>query len=202
MMEKKFMKLIARLATVLTLVLSMSYAHAEVTTDVICSYAPSQSAAVKRISGLLAASAAGAEVALVTSGITIVAHSSGVPILTGAGGYIAGTMTGALATTTVITAGIIVGGSAVTVELACAPKNHPELVKKVIEDAKEYTLTASNEIKNGSVKWIDISKDKLNEFTDQIEKYQTITKDKIYELMGETWYQKAIRKTKESLGIS
>lgn len=196
------MKLTAKLLAAFTFTFFMSHAQAEVTTDVICSYAPSQSAAVARISGILATSAAGAEVTLVTSGITIVAHSSGLPILTGGGGYIAGSMTGALATTTMITAGVIVGGSAVTIELACAPKNHPELVKKVLEDAKEYTLTASSEIKSTTIEWRDISKDKWSEFADLIEKYHAITKDKYYELMGETWYQKAIRKTKESMGIS
>ncbi len=162
-------------------------AQSEVATEVVCSYAPSQSATVNRIGGLVGGAAVGTEVTLLTSGMTIVAHSSGAPILTGAGGYIAGTMTGALVATTVVTVGIVAAGTAITVELACAPKNHPELVKKVIDGAKEYQT---------------VSKGKLEELADVVKKYQTVTQDKFYELMGETWYERMIRKTKAGLGIS
>lgn len=178
-----------KIKTMLTVALSIAttFAHSEVTTEVVCSYAPSQSATVNRIGGLVSGAAAGTEVALLTSGLTIVAHSSGAPILTGAGGYIAGTMTGALVATTVVTVGVVAAGTAITVELACAPKNHPELVKKVLDGAKEYQT---------------VSKGKLEELADAVKKYQTVSQDKFYELMGETWYERMIRKAKAGLGIS
>lgn len=148
-------------------------AHSEVTTEVVCSYAPSQSATVNRISGLVGGAAAGTEVTLLTSGITVVTHSSGAPILTGAGGYIAGTMTGALVATTIVTVGILASGTAITVELACAPKNHPELVKQVMEGARNYQ---------------SVSKGALIELADRVKKYKTVTQDKFNEIMGNTLY--------------
>ena len=179
-MKRKFM-LAAGLA------ITVTCAHSEVTTEVVCSYAPSQSATVNRIGGLVGGAAVGTEATLLTSGMTIVAHSSGAPILTGAGGYIAGTMTGALVATTVVTVGLVAAGTAITVELACAPKNHPELVKQVMDGAKEYQ---------------SVSKGKLEELANVVRKYQTVTQDKFHELMGETWYQRIIRKAKSGLGIS
>jgi hypothetical protein len=121
-----------------------------------------------------------------TSGVNIVAHSSGAPILSGAGGYLAGTMTGAVVATTMVTAGIIVGGTTLTVELACAPKNHPDLVKRVVDSAMEYKT---------------ISKGKLQELVDVSNKYYIETKDRIYEMMGETWHERFFRKTKEAFGF-
>lgn len=176
-----------RATLVATFALIVSYAHAESTTEVICSYAPSQSAVVNRIGGLVGGAAAGTEITLVASGMTIVAHSSGAPILTGAGGYIAGTMTGALVATTVVTVGVVAAGTAVTVELACAPKNHPDLVKKVLDGAREYEV---------------YSKGKLEKLADAVKNYKIVTEDKFYELMGETWYQRLIRKSKAKLGVS
>lgn len=175
----------AMLATVFAIAASCS--HAEVTTEVVCSYAPSQSAAVNRIGTLVGGMTAGTKVTLFLKGITIVAHSSGAPILTGSGGYIATSMPGALAATTLVPVGLVVAGTAVTVELACAPKNHPELVKKVVDGAEEYQTAG---------------KGKLDQLAEVVKEYQTVTKDKFYELMGETWYQKMVRKTKEGLGIS
>lgn len=169
------------------LAIAASCAHSEVTTEVVCSYAPSQSATVKSIGSLVGGAAAGTEITLVASGMTIVAHSSGAPILTGAGGYIAGTMTGALVATTVVTVGVVAAGTAITVELACAPKNHPELVNQVMDGAREYQA---------------LSKGKLGELVDVVKKYQVVTQDKFYELMGETWYQRMIRKAKAGLGLS
>lgn len=169
------------------LTIATSIAHAEVTTEVICSYAPSQSAVVNQISSRLGGAGLGTEAVLIASGLTIVPHSSGAAILTGSSGYIAGTMTGALVATTVVTVGVVVAGTAITVELACAPKNHPELVKKVIDGAKEYGA---------------ISKGKLEELAEIVKEYKNVTEDKFYELMGETWYERMIRKAKRGLGIS
>lgn len=168
------------------LLFTMSSTYAEVTTDVVCSYAPSQSATVNRISSIIGGAGAGTEITLLTSGLTVVTHSSGAPILSGTGGYIAGTMTGAMVATTLVTAAVVVSGATVTFELACAPKNHPDLVSKILDGAKEYQAAG---------------KEKLEKLTGIVIKYQTVTRDKFYELMGETWYQKMIRKTKQTLGI-
>ena len=86
-----------------------------------------------------------------------------------------------------VTVGLVVAGTAVTVELACAPKNHPELVKKVQDGAKEYQA---------------VGKGKLEELASLVKKYETVTQDKFYELMGETWYERMIRKAKAGLGVS
>lgn len=110
---------------------------AETKADVICAYAPSQSKAVTGI----AASAGGAGVATAAIGkalgLAVVTHSSGALILSGSGGYIAGTLGAAVAAPTIITVAVVVGGTAATVELVCAPRNHPEYVAKVEAAAVE-----------------------------------------------------------------
>ena len=69
-------------------------AHAQPVGDLVCSYAPSQSEMVSRISG--AAGGAGVTAAAITqaTGLTAVVHSSGAYIFTGSGGYVAGTLGG------------------------------------------------------------------------------------------------------------
>jgi hypothetical protein len=107
--------------------------------DYICSLVPSQSAVVSGIAssggGTAAVTAALAE----ALGISVVAHSSGAAILTGSGGYIAGTIgSAAAAGPIIVTVGATVAGLAVGVELLCAPKNHPDLVRKVTASAEEF----------------------------------------------------------------
>lgn len=113
-------------------------AQEKATGDVVCSYAPSQSKAVTALSG--AAGGAGAATAAVAQalGLTAVMHSSGALIMTGSGGYIAGTLGSALIAPAIITVGAVVGGAAVTVELVCAPKNHPEYTQKVVKAAVDF----------------------------------------------------------------
>ena len=112
-------------------------AFAETKGDVICAYAPSQSTVVSSVAG----SAGGAGVATAaiaqTLGLTVVTHSSGALILSGSGGYIAGTLGAAVAAPAIITVAVVVGGTAATVELVCAPRNHPEYVAKVEAAAVE-----------------------------------------------------------------
>lgn len=172
--------------------------RSEVTTDVICSYAPSQNAIVNKIGSFAGGSSVGAEVTLFANGLTIVPHSSGGLIMAGSGGYIAGTMTGSVVTTTLITAGVIVAGTALTVELACVPKNHPELIAKLKGETSTYPDSANDLLKSAATSIKSVSKTKLQEITDTFKKYKTITRDKFYELLGETWYERAIRKTKEA----
>jgi hypothetical protein len=121
---------------ILIIALAATNAHAD--TDAICTYAPSQDAVVNRISGMAAGAGAGAQAVLTATGQTVVLHSSGAAILTGAAGYIPATMAGATAAAVLIPATIIVGTAAVTVELACAPKNHPALVSKIVSESKPY----------------------------------------------------------------
>lgn len=153
------------LGTVLSFWLTTKDALAENPTDVICAYAPSQSSAVKEISSTIAGMATGTVVTLKAAGLTVVPHASGVYILTGTGGYVAGTMTGATAAVFAIQATIFVGGAALAVELACAPKNYPDLVIKVLKDSRGY--------------W-EGNAEKINAFFNEIPESPTITTAKEY----------------------
>lgn len=113
-------------------------AHAQETTDVVCSYAPSQSKAVIGASGVAGGSSAAILAMAQATGLSVVTHSSGAYILTGAGGYIAGTLGAAIAGPVIVGVGLVVGGAAVTVELLCAPKNHPDQVAKIEAAAEEF----------------------------------------------------------------
>lgn len=111
--------------------------------DVICTYAPSQSKAVAAISGAAGGTAATASAVAAATGLTAVAHSSGAMILTGSSGYIAGTIGSTAATVAaapvVVGVALVVGGTAVTLELVCAPRNHPDQVRRVTEAATEFS---------------------------------------------------------------
>ena len=138
----------AVIALILTSLAATTVA-AQSKSDVICSYAPSQSTAVAAVSGAAGGASATASAVATATGLTAVAHSSGALILTGSSGYIAGTLGATAATVAVapivITVGLVVGGSAVTLELVCAQKNHPELVAKIdaaaVEFSKRFELT-------------------------------------------------------------
>jgi hypothetical protein len=106
--------------------------------EVICSLAPSQNAAVNRVSGAAGGAGVTAFALAKATGLTAVAHSSGAYILTGSAGYVAGTLGGALLGPVIIGVGLVAGGAAVTVELVCAPMNHPSRVAKIHEAALEF----------------------------------------------------------------
>lgn len=108
------------------------------TADILCSYAPSQSAVVSHVSALAGGGAATTSAIASATGLTVVTHSSGAYILTGSGGYIAGTLGTAVAGPVIVLVGVVVGGSAATVELLCAPKNHPEFSAKIETIADEF----------------------------------------------------------------
>jgi len=107
-------------------------------TDVICAYAPSQSSVVSHLAAATGGSAAAAASVAQAAGLSAVTHSSGGIIFTGAGGYVSGTLGAAAALPTIVTVGVVVGGSVVTLELICVNRNHPELVKKVRTAAREF----------------------------------------------------------------
>lgn len=106
--------------------------------EVICSFAPSQNAAVNRVSGAAGGAGVTAFALAKATGLTAVAHSSGAYILTGSAGYVAGTLGGALLGPVIVGIGLVAGGAAVTVELVCAPMNHPSKVAKIHEAALEF----------------------------------------------------------------
>ncbi len=118
--------------------LASTFAQANSSTDVVCSYAPSQSEVVKNISA--SAGGAGATALAITqaTGLTAVVHSSGAYIFTGSSGYVAGTLGGAAAAPVIIGVSIAVGTAAGTVELLCTPKNHPEFTAKVMDASEEF----------------------------------------------------------------
>jgi hypothetical protein len=127
----------------LLLALFAGSTFAQSSTELVCSYAPSQSKTVAAVSGAAGGAGATAGAIAAATGLTAVAHSSGALILTGTSGYIAGTLgTSAAvigAAPFVVGVGLVVGGAAVTLELVCATKNHPEQVAKVHEAAAEFS---------------------------------------------------------------
>jgi hypothetical protein len=131
------------------------------TTDVVCSYAPSQNPVVNRITAGLGGVGTGAAAILQAAGLTAVTHSSGAYILTGAGGYVAGTIGAAIVAPVLITASVVVAGTAVTLELTCAPKNHPEAVKKVRQITDEFNKSVRSvngkaiDLRDGAMKSIN-----------------------------------------------
>ena len=139
----------------------------ESASDVVCSYAPSQSKTITGISG--AAGGAAATTAGIASalGLGVVSHSSGALILSGAGGYIAGTLGVAIVAPVVITVGAIVGGTAVTVELLCAPKNHTAGYKKVVDSAQEFGRRTGT--------WVQDAKDGIRNASTQATSFSGIT---------------------------
>ena len=106
--------------------------------EIVCSLAPSQSDVVANVSSALGGASATAVALAQATGLSVVTHSSGALILTGTGGYIAGTLGGAISGPVIVGAGVIVAGSALTVELLCAPTNHPDEVAKVKAAANEF----------------------------------------------------------------
>jgi hypothetical protein len=112
--------------------------------DVICSYAPSQSIGIAAFLGT--AGGAGAAITAIgqATGLSVVAHSSGAYILTGTSGYIAGTLGAAGTAPIIVTVGVLVAGAGATIELACAPRNHPIQVAKIMEAARKFTKTTNS----------------------------------------------------------
>lgn len=192
------MNLLFKVVALITLALFFTNSYAEVTTKVICTYAPSQSKLVNSLGSLGGGAAASTEITLFANGLSILPHSSGGTILAGSGGYIAGTMTGSVVASALVTVGIVVGGSAVVLELVCVPTNHPELVKNLQNDSAEYSDTANDFLRSASLQVKPISKSITQELADLFKHYKTLSKDKFYEVIGETWYQRAMRKTKEA----
>lgn len=132
--------------------LSSFCAFAESTSDMVCTYAPSQSNLVQNISGAVGGAGATALAITQATGLTAVVHSSGAYIFTGSSGYIAGTLGGAVAAPVIIGVSIVVGAAASTVELLCTPKNHPEFTAKVVEASEEFVRRSKTQLGTASEK--------------------------------------------------
>jgi hypothetical protein len=130
--------------------------------EVVCTYAPSQSKAVAAVSGASGGAAATAGAVAAATGLTAVVHSSGALILTGTSGYIAGTIGTTAATVAaapvIVGVGLLVGGAAVTLELVCASENHPDQVKKVNEAAAEFSARFAHAMTQVRIAGTDIKK--------------------------------------------
>ena len=121
-----------------------AHAGEEKSTDIVCTYAPSQSKAVSGLSGAAGGSSAALLAVAQATGLGVVAHSSGAYILAGTGGYIAGTLGTAIAGPVIVGVGLVVGGAAVMIELLCAPKNHPYQVARIEAAAVEFSRRSKN----------------------------------------------------------
>lgn len=154
---------------------SMSFA--ETNSEVVCSYAPTQSAAVKQIAAGLGGAGAGASAILQATGLQFVAHSGGGYILTGSGGYVAGTLLSPLVAPTVIFATVAVAGAAaVIVELSCAPRNHPE----AIESIKRITADFNNALREANAKAI-VARDNTVHRVRELNESAIVSRDKAFE---------------------
>ncbi|MBK9785302.1 MAG: hypothetical protein IPP59_14630 [Betaproteobacteria bacterium] len=128
-----------------------TYAYGEQqSNNVVCSYAPSQSNLVAGISGAAGGASLTTSAVGSTLGLSAVTHSSGV-ILSGSSGYIAGTIGAASVLPVVLAVGLIVGGTAVTVEVICAKQNHPEQISKINAASEEFSRRFSDAWKRTKV---------------------------------------------------
>jgi hypothetical protein len=118
--------------------------------ELICSYAPSQSAVVGHIASAAGGGAAAASAIANAAGLTAVLHSSGAYIFTGPAGYLAGTLGIAVAEPVLVGVGLLVGGTAVTVEVLCTPTNHPDLVERVQAAVQDFVARAKSDGKDAA----------------------------------------------------
>lgn len=94
----------------------------------ICSYAPSQSYAVNRITSGLGGAGTGALVTMQATGLSMIADGSGSYALAGAGGAVASS---SIAVPVLIAASIAAAGTGIALELGCIRENHPDAVREI-----------------------------------------------------------------------
>lgn len=155
--------------------------HSYASQEIDCTLAPSQNAIVNRVSGAAGGATATAYALAQATGLSVVTHSSGAYILSGAGGYVAGTLGTAIVGPVIVGVGLFVGGAAVTVELLCAPKNHPTEVAKIKEASeefmrrsKDFVSTAPQTLKDAQEKSTELAENatvKAKKITGDIYKY-------------------------------
>lgn len=165
-----------QLFIVASIALTTSMSFAETNSQVVCSYAPSQSAAVKQIAAGLGGAGAGASAILQATGLQFVAHSGGGYILTGSGGYVAGTLLSPLVAPIVIGVTVAVGGTAIVVELSCAPRNHPEAVESI----KRITADFNNALREANSKAV-VVRDNTVHRVRELNENAIVSRDKAFE---------------------
>ena len=101
--------------------------------DELCSYAPSKSYVVNRISSGLGGAGTGALAVMQTAGLSMVADGSGSYMIAGAGGSVAGT---SIVVPALIVAGVAAAGTGIALELGCIQINHPATVRHIEEYAE------------------------------------------------------------------
>lgn len=104
--------------------------------EMVCALAPSQSTVAAALVGTTGGAAATMTAVGQALGMTVVAHSSGGMILTGPAGYVASSMGVASSAPIVITVAVAAASVAATVELVCAPRNHPAQVARITAAAE------------------------------------------------------------------
>lgn len=161
--------------------LAATTSQAQANTNVLCTYAPSQKPNFEKIVIGVGGASAAAYAILLAAGLTAVEHSSGWYIFTGGGGYVTGTLGGAAVAPWLITTSVIVGGAAISLELWCAPVNHPDAIKK----AKEITAEFEKAVISANDKAIDLrdaAGNKIKELNNQAIDIRNVTGGKIKEL--------------------
>lgn len=141
--------------------------------EIACTFAPSQSQMISSLSGTGTGAAASTWGLAKALGLSVVPHSSGSLILTGSSGYLAGTLGSAIAGPAIIAVGTVIGGSAVTLELLCAPVNHPEGYEAVLKTSVEFQKSLGNRFQNLSLATTEKTQDAI-----------TITKDNLRVVNG------------------
>ena len=130
--------------TISAFALMLVASHSQAAQEIDCTLAPSQNAVVNRVSGAAGGATATAYALAQATGLTVVTHSSGAYILTGSAGYVAGTLGSAIVAPVIVVVGLIIAGGSVTVELICAPKNHPSEVAKIRAASEEFMRRSKN----------------------------------------------------------
>ena len=107
--------------------------------DELCSYAPSKSYVVNRISSGLGGAGTGALAVMHTTGLSMVADGSGSYVLAGAGGVVAGS---SIAIPALIVASVAAVGAGIALELGCIKKNHPDTARSIEKHAESLHQSA------------------------------------------------------------
>jgi hypothetical protein len=128
----------SQLALALLMMASSPSIGAPNSADVVCSFAPSKNEAVRNATSAMKGALYATKASMALAGLQAVGHTSGGTILLGPGGYITGTFAAPIVSIVVVPIVIGIAGTSTVVELACAPKNHPDLVREVLFDAFDY----------------------------------------------------------------
>ena len=139
--------------------LSLPMLAQAVSMDAMCTYAPSQSKVVAAMTGAAGVSPVTLPALAAALGFSVVPHSSGAAILTGSSGYIAGSLGVAAVGPAIVTVSLVVGGSAVAIELVCVPRNHPKARARLDEAAAEFGRRYQSAMREASITFDRARKD-------------------------------------------